>query len=307
PEAAAAAKVVAAPIRLQADGSPVRFANVWVAPLDEVVGLDAPRAQLDDSDWPPYRRMDYGDVLHWTYQVGADRNIAQKGIAVRLDGGDGGLSRGHAFVVYDQDTMALSAAWTGRGFIDWKGVAFDGSHNSHASIVGDVLFTNPVGPGWAKPGTTSFADERLVGRDGRRFGPLPRAWLRFRGRRDVGGRTLLEYDVGDARVRELPGCDEVASTPVFTRTLEVGASVHDLWLRVAPADAGVTVRGASRDRPASMTRRDGHWVVRIRAGSIPARVRIAWTAADARVLDRHEEVAPFARDFAAMAAPPRTR
>ncbi|MEC7724724.1 MAG: family 16 glycoside hydrolase, partial [Planctomycetota bacterium] len=155
-EQAPEVEVVEAPIRLQADCSAVRFANVWVAPLDDVAGVDAPRAKVDDSRWPEYRKMDYGDALHWTYQVGPDRNIVQKGLAVRLDGGDGGLSRGHAFMVYDLDTMSMAAAWSGQGFIDWKGVAFDGSHNSHASIVGDVAVTNPVGPGWAKPGTDDF-------------------------------------------------------------------------------------------------------------------------------------------------------
>ena len=40
-------------------------------------------------------------------------------------------------MVYDLDTMSMAAAWSGQGFIDWKGVAFDGAHTSHARIVGD--------------------------------------------------------------------------------------------------------------------------------------------------------------------------
>ena len=38
---------------------------------------------------PPYQRMDFGPVLFWTLQV-APGNIAQKGIAIRLDDGPGG-------------------------------------------------------------------------------------------------------------------------------------------------------------------------------------------------------------------------
>ena len=45
----------------------------------------------------PYRRMDYGTALFWTYQV-APGNIAQKGIAVRLDDGPGRVSKGRAWI-----------------------------------------------------------------------------------------------------------------------------------------------------------------------------------------------------------------
>ena len=41
-----------------------------------------------------------GPALFWTYQV-APGNIAQKGIAVRLDDGPGGVSKGRAWMVCD--------------------------------------------------------------------------------------------------------------------------------------------------------------------------------------------------------------
>ena len=303
-------EVVKAPIRLQADCSAVRFANVWVAPLDDVAGVDAPRAKVDDSRWPEYRKMDYGDALHWTYQVGPDRNIVQKGLAVRLDGGDGGLSRGHAFMVYDLDTMSMAAAWSGQGFIDWKGVAFDGSHNSHASIVGDVAVTNPVGPGWAKPGTDDFSDQRLVGLDGRRFGPVARDWAQFRGRRDVGGRALLEYTVGSATVRELPGAVEVDGEFVFSRTLEVGPSADALRLRIGPVEAcrGFSVRHLSAARDFGFEERDGHKVLLIQPGDEPARMQVLFAASKAA----HEGAVQQRRiwvedELAAMGAAPATR
>ena len=43
---------------------------------------------------PPYRRMDYGPALFWTLQV-APGNIAQKGLAIRLDDGPGEIGRAH--------------------------------------------------------------------------------------------------------------------------------------------------------------------------------------------------------------------
>src|SRR5689334_25341526 len=83
---------------------------------------------------PPYRRMDFGPALFWTYQV-APSNIAQKGIAIRLDEGPGGVSKGRAWMVYDHDTMRVAAATTG-DFVDWQGIAFDGSHGTHTSLTG---------------------------------------------------------------------------------------------------------------------------------------------------------------------------
>src|SRR5688572_22979525 len=98
---------------------------------------------------PPYQRMDFGPAIFWTYQI-AHGNIAQKGIAIRLDEGPGGASKGRAWMVYDHDTMRVAAAMTG-SFVDWKGIAFDGSHGTHTSLTGDRLFENPPGPGSASP------------------------------------------------------------------------------------------------------------------------------------------------------------
>ena len=55
------------------------------------------RAEVEkaDTSLPPYKRMDFGPALFWTYEV-APGNIAQKGIAVRLDDGPGGVSKGRA-------------------------------------------------------------------------------------------------------------------------------------------------------------------------------------------------------------------
>ena len=89
---------------------------------------------------PPYLRMDYGPALFWTYQV-APGNIAQKGIAVRLDDGPGGVSKGRAWMVYDHDTMRVAAATTG-DFVDWKGIALDGSHGTHTSLKGERHFVS---------------------------------------------------------------------------------------------------------------------------------------------------------------------
>src|ERR1051325_2923646 len=180
---------------------------------------------------PPYQQMDFGPALFWTLQV-APGNIAQKGIAIRLDDGPGGVSKGRAWMVYDHDTMRVAAATTG-DFVDWKGIAFDGSHATHTSLTGDRHFVNPVGPGWVSP-DGKWDDARLIGRDNRRYGPLPRDWAHYEGLYLHGSKVVIAASVGGTRVLESPGWIDHGSTPVFTRTLNIAAAKKPLLLRVAP-------------------------------------------------------------------------
>ncbi|HSP41305.1 MAG TPA: cytochrome c, partial [Luteolibacter sp.] len=128
---------------------------------------------------PFYHRMDFGPALHWTYQIERG-NIAFKALATRLDPGPGGIIRGNAWIVHDLDTLAVAAV-TGGSFVDWRGIAFDGTHGTHTSLTGKKLFANPVGPGWANPKDGSWDDPRPLARDGRPYGPLPREWARHLG------------------------------------------------------------------------------------------------------------------------------
>ena len=189
---------------------------------------------------PPYRRMDYGPALFWTYQV-APGNIAQKGIAVRLDDGPGGVSKGRAWMIYDHDTMRVAAATTG-DFVDWKGIAFDGSHGTHTALTGERHFVNPVGPGWASP-KGKWDDVRLVGRDQRRYGPLPRDWAHYEGLYLHDGRVVVSASIAGTRVLESPGWIDHGATPVFTRTLNVAAS------KKAPEWSSATFTSAVSTRP----------------------------------------------------------
>ncbi len=244
----------------------------------------------------PWAAMDYGPSLLNTYEVGGPGpNIAYKGVAVRLDAGAGGVSRGRRWALFDHDTLRFAAAWTGDGFIDWKGIHFNGQHQVHPKLAGDVHLANPVGPGFADPATGRFADPRLPGRDGRPYGPLPAAWAKFRGLYHFGDRTIVSYTVGDAPVLELAGADPDPKTPaavVFTRTLDVGKSSHDLLARVAPL--GVAVALVGDGRPA-LEERDGFTLLRIPAAATPTRVKVFMARGDAAAL----------RAAAKTAAPPR--
>lgn len=192
----------------------------------------------------PWIAMDYGPHLINTYEIGRDgSNFAFKGIAVRLDPGPGGISRGRDWMVFDHDTLRVAAAWSARAgstdpaFIDWQGIHFDGQHNAHPHVSGLIAFANPNGPGWADPETGRFDDPRPMGRDGRPYGPLPRKWAHYRGLYACGPQNVISYTVGTTSILELAGVtatdgDETPK-PVFERSFQIGPRTKNLILAVA--------------------------------------------------------------------------
>jgi len=204
--------------------------------------------------------MDFAPALFWTLQV-EPGNIAHKGIAVRLDSGAGGVSKGRAWMIYDHDTLRVAAATTG-SFVDWRGIAFDGSHQTHTSLTGVRQFVNPVGPGWADA-SGSWADPRLRGRDGLPYGPLPRDWAHYSGLYLHGEKVVLAMKVGGTQVLESPGWIEHEANSVFTRTFNIGESARPLVVRLAPDSVNVHLTGAGTLRKA-----DGFWLA-----ELPARAK----------------------------------
>jgi putative heme-binding domain-containing protein len=226
----------------------------------------------------PWATMDYGPSLMATYEVspGDRSNIAYKGIAIRLDPGPGGVSLGGAWALYDQDTMRLAAFWTGQGFIDWNGINFNGVHQVHPRLAGTVELANPNEPAWANPRDGRFDDLRLRGRDGRPYGPLPRDWLHYRGLYAHGDRTILAYSIGQVQILEAPGVDWDRTrndAPVFTRTLNIGRSSHDLVLRVAPTGTPVALAGAG-NRGVELKSGGGATILHISASSTPINLKL---------------------------------
>ncbi len=233
-----------------------------------------------DTSLPPYKRMELGNTLMWTLQV-EPGNIAQKAIAVRLDDGPGGVTKGRAWMVYDHDTMRVATATTG-DFVDWKGIAFDGSHGSHTSLTGEKQFINPVGPGWMSSGGKWDDDARVLGKDGKRYGPLPSEWARFEGIYENGNRVVIAASIHGTRVLESPGWIDYGTTPVFTRTLNLaakltGGNISPLVLRVAPDSVNVTLLGDGE-----LKKKNGFWNATLPYG---AKTRIFISKADTASLE----------------------
>lgn len=250
-------------------GQYVKTDSAYLASLPFGIGTGPSKVTMfADNDVPKYQKMDFGPTLFWTLQVG-EGNIAYKGIAVRLDEGPGGISKGRKWMLYDHDTMRVAAAWTGDKFIDWRGIAFDQSHGTHSSIAGEIAFSNPVGPGWGRPGDGSFEEVRFRGRDGKPYGPLPRDWAHYEGLFLHGNRAVIHYTVGETVVYEMPGYEMLGEETVFTRTLNVRESSREMKLRVAPAASAVAIVGAGE-----LSLEEGFHVLTLPASNQPLTVKV---------------------------------
>lgn len=238
----------------------------------------------------PWSDMVYGRALSLTCEIGNDgKNFAYKGIAIRLDPGRGGVSKGREWALYDHDTMTLSAFWSGSGFIDWGGINFNGLHETHPKIVGRTRAANPIGPGWADPEKGSFDDPRLKGRDGRPYGPMPRSWMRYTGQYRHGDRVVLAYRVGEAEILESPGVEPDGAGPIFTRTFEVGPHRRELLARIAPKGTPVAI--VDEARVGELVERDGFTLLRLPASTSrhAIKVVIGPDGGDVAAVRRHAE------------------
>ncbi len=212
------------PFRLHAGGHRVRFANLWLRPLSDeerVFYFPEPRAPAG-KEWLD---MDYGPFLTASIEAPwPGRNIAYKGIALRMDEVYGS-GRDEA-VVFDTDLLRYSVGWKG-DFVELKGVAFDGTHQTHPAIAGEPFFANPRLPGWASAG--SFEDPRELP-----YGPLPRDWGHYQGLYLHRNRVIFSYSVGSTEVLEMPGLEfGEGGLAAFSRVLNVGPSREDLMVQVA--------------------------------------------------------------------------
>lgn len=170
--------------------------------------------------------IDYGPYV--TATIGSQRveeGITNKAVAIKLSGGAGG-------VLFDTDTLRLSAGWVG-GFVDftkdWTGVRDSRS----VKLVGVQTVGTKPGPGWANPsgGADAWKDPRENG-----FGPIPRPWAKYHGLYLHGDRVVLSYTVGECEVLESPGLEEAGGLKLIAREIELGKSDHTLRLLLCERD-----------------------------------------------------------------------
>jgi cytochrome c5 len=237
----------------------------------------------EPKPYQPWAEMDYGDFFIHTYDLSntdapprgisggrsplknedfRDVNFSYKGIAIRLDAGEGGIAAGEAFALFDHDLLRFSGFWTGEGFIDYEDILLNDVHNIFPRTVGRIQVENPVSPGWANPATGDFEDPRFVAVDGRPFGPLPRNWAHYKGLYYHDQRVIIKYTVGQAEVLETYDLEKPGEIPIISRTLNISSVDQALTLRVAPVSAEVRLVGEGR-----LETSDGFTVLRVPAGA----------------------------------------
>jgi len=218
----------------------------------------------EPQKYQPWAEMDYGDFLIQTYELSdesdpprvisggrsplpnedyRDVNFAYKGIAIRLDEGEGGIAAGNIFALFDHDLLRLTGIWIGEGFIDYRSILLNDEHNIYPRTVGKVLMENPITAGWANPETGNFEDPRFVAVDGRPFGPLPRAWAHYKGLYYHGKNVVIQYTVGDATVLEKYDLEQKQDSKIISRTLNITPSSTDLKMRIAPVKTNISLLG----------------------------------------------------------------
>jgi mono/diheme cytochrome c family protein len=234
-------------------------------------GVAAQKPAPERKKWD----MDYGPFLNLSVQMpGENPGSTPKGVAVRVG------EQLEGTIVFDTDLLRCTGGWTG-GFLDFKGVAFSGSHGGNPGPVGSVVFRTSAQPGWSKAG--SFKDPRELpkgfGASTIPYGPLPAEWAKYKGLHRNGNRVVLEYTVGSARLLESPGLEGAGEGTALVRSFEVKSpgAASTVFVAEVPEStkleekgAGVVLLADGAGKPDS--------VLLLRAAGAPAGARWTWIA-----------------------------
>ena len=192
------------------------------------------------SNIEPWVSMNYGPSLMATLEVGDKGNFAYKGIAVRLDNGPGGVSRGRHWMLFDHDTLRVAAAWSGEGFIDWNGINFNGRIKFIRASIGIGALRQPGRPRLGQSRDGPFRRSALEGPRWQALRPAAAIVGAVPGNVSLrqSGHPLVHASAR-REILEMPAYELTPGEKVvYTRTLNVGKSPRDLLMRVAPDGNG---------------------------------------------------------------------
>ncbi len=186
------------------------------------------KSQYDDAI---LNAMNHGPFYSGVFN---GRNISLKGVAVKLDNGKAG-------VVFDTLTLRYADGWAG-GFIKIGG---ERTLGCNSFPVGEMAFATEPGPGWAaKGGTFDAARPRYEAQPGKgnygetkhkgiADGPLPKDWAKWQGIYRQGDVVTFAYTVGNSKVLDQPGLENVDGLKLFTRTMRIDHSEEPLVALIA--------------------------------------------------------------------------
>jgi hypothetical protein len=207
--------------------------------------------------------MDHGPFYTGTVLMNGGGE-ANKGIALRLD------ATRQVYACFDPETLALRFAAADCVMAHPQGR--DGLEGQ-LGLEGEAILS--VGAaGWAKPGSSDFADPRI-----KRKGNLPREWGAYRGLHLDGQSVILSYTIGKAGVLELPAYEEGAVTRSFTLSGNDAALALLVHEGTATLADGIAVSGDGEMTTAigvigggSLAVAEGKVVMNVPAGTALAKV-----------------------------------
>ena len=197
--------------------------SVWCALISLSVFAAEPKRG------PAYYQEDFPFQGACISAKGPGNNVAMKGFAIRV-GND-------ANILWDTDLLRVAAGWSG-GYLTTKGVAYDGGHGAHPSIVGEQKFGTRQGPGWANA-KGEFTDSRSEP-----FGPLAKDWCRWDGMYVNGLDVVLAYTVLGTKIYEQPSSVSAGGQTGYVRTFRIDSAANNLTAVIADvANAEVETKG----------------------------------------------------------------
>ena len=225
-------------------------------------GLSRPPAERDDCAAPSHRRSSRGrrwttarhsrPPTRWAMTGGTSPTRGSPSASMRGPAGSLGAGTGRS-------STTTRCAWRLRGAATASSTGTGSTSTAGTrSIPGSSASSNsptPSAPAGRIRETGTFDDPRQRGRDGRPYGPLPRSWAHYRGQYRHGDQVILAYTVGNTDVLETPGVETGSSSPVFSRTFNIGPRDKTMVLQVAR-------RPRPQSRAAESLRRPGRRCIR---------------------------------------------
>ena len=176
---------------------PALLAQTPVTPVAPVV--PKPKPERKGTKWDS---MDLGPCFSGYMDAPTKVN---KSVSIDLGG---------ATVCFDTEMLKVADAWTD-GFVQLA-TGRDGLEGMPKPGGADIVFTGPVGAGWADA-DGNFSDLRPVFKN-KPYGPLPREHAKWRGLYLNGEETILSYTVGKVGVLEMHSFH--LTDKIFMRRLE---------------------------------------------------------------------------------------
>ena len=174
----------------------------------------AKRTAQDAGTATPGLVMDYGPFLSSSVLAPGSQHpdsatlLAAKGLTIRVGN--------NASVCFDTGLLRMAAGWSG-GFLDISRTHLASLKGSTAPVAqGRLEFQTRAAPGWSQAGK-----------------PVAN---RYAGLYRCGGKVVLSYSVGGARVLELPGSFTSGGHLAFTRTLRIEPTKQPLSLMLCAGD-----------------------------------------------------------------------